>query len=280
MSQDRKTERSNAKQLSNLITSKMIINTKEELVEILEMIKKNYTANDPSLFISYLLDDVEDIKPKEEIKEEIKEETIKTNTNPEIEKPYQKITIDDKIKKIETELKEEYSFKKEGRIKELKQQKQEIEKDKKNKKNGKVIETEEQKELFNKYHTLCKNRYKAKNKEDNDKIYNEIFEIKNKIDYPKLILVDDKEYTVYHYYPKHSYQSKRCILVGETSKFYKFQDIEYKLTHWDENQSSHYEYKYPKTLSKKSFSLSKDKFKLDRHITKYYEEDVFYTLCD
>jgi hypothetical protein len=171
----------------------MTITNKDELDDILKLIIIVDKFKDPSLFTSYLLDDVEEMvqalkEPKVEEVEQPKDEIItklkyggtyiekKQNVKPNI-------TIDDKIKKLENELEKEYSFTKEERVKELYKLKGELTKESKVKSNK--LSKEEIKEIDEKIKKLeAKNSnssycpkdleeierlYKLKNKEKEEK---------------------------------------------------------------------------------------------------------------
>jgi len=245
-------------------------------------------VKDPTNEFYYtLLKEVKKIQPtnkKEETKKEIKPE-IEPDTTPikKVKKTKTKkedTEIDIKIKKLEAKnTKWSYcgaDIKEIERLYKIKNSDRE-DKFKKNWKNGKVVETLEQKELLKKYKELEKKRWVQGDWEGNKIRDEEISELRKKLDFQKSIFVEDKEYKIYHYSQKHSYNEYRCILISETDSYRKILPIDRVFTHFDDRQSSHYKFEYPVIIREDKII----KYHTSRFFkpVEYYKEDTDYTVC-
>jgi hypothetical protein len=278
-------------EIIGFITKTLTQNLSLETID-LNFLKVNIdmlVVKDPTNEFYYtLLKEVKKLQPtnnKEETKKEIKPE-IEPDTTPN-EKVKQTKTkkedneIDIKIKKLEAKnTKGSYCGKDIEEIERLYKIKNRDREDKfkKNWKNGKVVETIEQKELLKKYKELEKKRWVQGDWIGNEIRDEEISELRKKLEFPKSIFVEDKEYTVYRYSEKHSYNEYRCILISETDLYRKILPIEKILTHFDEQQSSHYKFEYPVIIREDKII----KYHKSRYFTpvEYYREDTDYTVCN
>jgi hypothetical protein len=141
------------------------------------------------------------------------------------------------------------------------------------------VETEEQKIqktlLFYKDLKKKKLDWNTKQYEDNKIILKNLED--NDLKIQLKVKINNKYYPVVYSYEKYASGKKMAIIVGETTKFYKLQQIERVYTHCDENQTSYYKFVMPTEITGNHYKLLKDNYIYKFFI---YEDLTESKMCD